>query len=88
MNTDEQKLIDQEFKDLHSRMIQRLIDGGFDDPDSNTYPFFLWATGQLEGNWNTMISQVANNFKKEIKREQEAIKPNRAARRLNNKRNK
>jgi hypothetical protein len=84
LDQDEQKLIDKEFEDLQDRMTQRLIDGGFDDPDSSTYPFFLWATGQSDGDWNTMINQVKNNLTKQFREEQKPLM-NRAMRRAANK---
>lgn len=81
MDSEEQKLIDKEFEDLQNRIEQRLIDCGFDNPDSATYPFFLWACGK--GDWNTMISQVTNNLTKKIREEQKPVM-NRAMRRSTN----
>jgi predicted sugar kinase len=85
MNKEDQRLIGKEFDDLQGRIVQRLIDGGFNNPDSNTYPFFLLVTDQFEGDWNTMVSQVAENFNKEIRENEENLKnySNREIRRAN-----
>jgi ribosomal protein S15P/S13E len=83
MDQEEQKLIDKEFEDLQDRIVQRLIDNGFNNPDSPNYPFFeFWAYGK--GDWNTMVTKMANNLTKHIREERKPVM-NRAMRRAANK---